>query len=92
VIGADELSPFVPARSLGSAVPAATQECREFVNGRCSRGSACKFLHVGAPREVGPAIGESDRRPPLDDDYDDADRDHRGRSRYGDEEDEVRPA
>ena len=25
------------------------QECREFKNGRCSRGDACRFNHVGGP-------------------------------------------
>lgn len=52
--------------SLGSAARPLprSQECREFKNGRCSRGDACRFNHVGAP------AGEfNDRR--FDDDRDD---------------------
>lgn len=35
--------------SLLSPPPSRSQECREFKNGRCSRGDACRFNHVGGP-------------------------------------------
>ena len=44
------------------------EDCREFKMGRCSRGDACKFAHVGGPP---PSGGFSERRYDEDDDRSD---------------------
>eukprot|EP00965_Chrysotila_dentata_P168929 5577875-Pleurochrysis_carterae.AAC.5 len=51
-------------RLIRAPCPSRAQECREFRNGRCSRGSACKFLHLDVPPPPGrfEADEEEDRR------------------------------
>ena len=73
-------SPLTPL-----AAALSSQECREFVNsGRCSRGDSCRFVHGDPPpkRKDGAADDAGSDSDP--------DRDHRGRSRYDDEDEEVR--
>lgn len=75
--------------------PSPSQECREFKNGRCSRGDSCRFNHVGGP------TGEFNERrfDDRDDDrrsergYDDRDRseDRGDDRRYDDEDDRDDP-
>ena len=38
-----------PPPSSSWALPASEQVCKDYTNGVCSRGAACKFAHVGAP-------------------------------------------
>jgi hypothetical protein len=56
------------------------EDCREFKNGRCSRGDACRFNHVGGPPPP-PEGGFDERRF---DDYDDESRNER-QARYDDD-------
>ena len=54
------LRPTLPRPCLCSRPSRFSQECREFKNGRCSRGDACRFSHVGEPGR--PPAGEFDER------------------------------
>jgi len=72
-------------RAAGSLItaPPHSQECREFKNGRCSRGDSCRFNHVGGPQ------GEfNDRR--FDDRDDDRRDDRRDDDRRDDRDDDRR--
>mmetsp|Transcript_11516 Transcript_11516/g.36863 ORF Transcript_11516/g.36863 Transcript_11516/m.36863 type:complete len:86 (+) Transcript_11516:1-258(+) len=57
------------------------EECREFMNGRCSRGDACRFKHVGE--------GGGPPPPPQRSAFDDEE-EERGRRRYDDDDDDKR--
>jgi len=60
------------------------QECREFKNGRCSRGDQCRFQHVGGPPPAEERGGYDDRRF---DDEDDRQDDRPDDRRFDDDED-----
>jgi len=69
---------------------APVEECREFKNGRCSRGDACRFNHVGGPPPGGGGGGDFDER------RFETDEDRRGGRRFDDEDErderDERPA
>ena len=47
------LTRAAPSRIFSCAGLSRSQECREFKNGRCSRGDACRFSHIGGPATGG---------------------------------------